>query len=56
MGAGRWSSCVRCGEREGSVYIGFTVLEKLLHFYLFIYLFLVRFKKKKILDFFLILC
>ena len=57
MGADRWSSCVNCGERDGSVYIGFRVLEKLLHFYLFI---LVRFKKVFFffLDyvFFLILC
>ena len=56
VGAGRWSSCVNCGEREGNVYIGFRVLEKLLHFYLFI---LVRFKKVFIFGlcfFILILC
>ena len=50
MGADRWSSCVNCGERDGSVYIGFRVLEKLLHFYLFIYLFWLGLKKK--LDYF----
>ena len=43
MGADRWSSCVNCGEREGSLYIGFRALEKLLH--LCFFFFLVRFKK-----------
>ena len=37
MGADRWSSCVNCGERDGSVYIGFRVLEKLLHLCFFFF-------------------
>ena len=42
-GAGRRKSCVNFGEREGqSVYIGFRVLEKLLHLCFF---FFFKFKK-----------
>ena len=41
-GAGRRKSCVNFGEREGqSVYIGFRVLEKLLHLCFFFF----KFKK-----------